>query len=443
MKQRGDVKGRPGPTPAQLPAQRFAQEPSSVPTPAQAGWRLTRFILAPLRLFLGITFIYAGIQKLTDPQYFKPTAPGYIGKQILAFSHNSPIGAFLLHIALPHAHFFGLLVALGELAIGLGALFGFLLRLASFFGLMVSLVFFLSASWNVRPYFYGADIVFVFAWLTLLLAGPLASGLPSFDAALAPRLMNRFGLSSHYGIGRALYLLLGVGNERATQELATPGAPPVPQPQGAGYSSKIGGYPQHVPQQVMNRQGGSQQKQVSYRGMLAAQRREYENRRSFLWGLFSGSLGIVGLAILDRVLGLPPLGSGGTRIFSDDSASPASSSVGTGTGSTPAAGSGTPTVIAQSSQVATNSAVTFNLANGDPGVLIHLNNGNFVCYDATCTHAGCPVQFDPGSSHLICPCHGAEFDPANNAAVLAGPTNTPLTSVPIQISGSGAITTTQ
>lgn len=49
-----------------------------------------RFLL-PLRLFLGITFIYAGIQKFTDPQFFNPTAIGYIGRQIISFSTNSPI----------------------------------------------------------------------------------------------------------------------------------------------------------------------------------------------------------------------------------------------------------------------------------------------------------------------------------------------------------------
>ncbi|TMD51475.1 MAG: hypothetical protein E6I93_10835, partial [Chloroflexi bacterium] len=60
-------------------------------------------------------------------------------------------------MAVPHATFFGALVALGELAIGIGALVGFLLRPASFFGMLLSLMFFLSASWNVYPYFYGAD----------------------------------------------------------------------------------------------------------------------------------------------------------------------------------------------------------------------------------------------------------------------------------------------
>ena len=43
--------------------------------------RFSERVLLPLRLFLGITFLYAGIQKLTDPQFFNPSATGFIGKR--------------------------------------------------------------------------------------------------------------------------------------------------------------------------------------------------------------------------------------------------------------------------------------------------------------------------------------------------------------------------
>ena len=34
---------------------------------------------------------------------------------------------------------------------------------------------------------------------------------------------------------------------------------------------------------------------------------------------------------------------------------------------------------------------------------------------------------------LFCPCHSAEFDPADHGAVLAGPTSIPLTELPLVI----------
>src|SRR5690348_13831560 len=132
----------------------------------------SRWVLVPLRLFLGVTFVYAGVQKLGDPQYFNPAARGYIGRQIAAFANSSPLHGFLMSMAVPHAAFFGALVAYGELAIGLGVLLGLFSRAASLGGLLVNLIFFLSADWRVFPYFYGSDIVFLFCWLTLLLAGP-------------------------------------------------------------------------------------------------------------------------------------------------------------------------------------------------------------------------------------------------------------------------------
>ncbi len=149
---------------------------------------------------------------------------------------------------------------------------------------------------------------------------------------------------------------------------------------------------------------------------------------------------MLGITLAGRAVLSHPFGG-------DDSVSTVtqnSSSV-SGTQSTPATGTtttGGSTEIAQVSAVQTNSAVTFTIpSNGDPGVLIHLNNGKFVAFDATCTHAGCPVQYDPSSQHLLCPCHGAEFDPSNAAAVIQGPTNTPLTSVPINVNNTtGAIT---
>jgi thiosulfate dehydrogenase (quinone) large subunit len=150
--------------------------------------------LLPLRLFLGATFVYAGIQKLSDPGFLHPGAPTYIGTQLEGFARGTP-GGFILHLlALPIPEVAGVGVALVEIAVGLFALTGLYTRVAASVGLALNFLLFLTASWNISPYFLGPDLVFSFAWLPFVLAG--AKGQPaldnvvdnqSFGAALARR----------------------------------------------------------------------------------------------------------------------------------------------------------------------------------------------------------------------------------------------------------------
>jgi Rieske Fe-S protein len=88
--------------------------------------------------------------------------------------------------------------------------------------------------------------------------------------------------------------------------------------------------------------------------------------------------------------------------------------------------------IAQASEVAPDSAVKFR-DSGNPAVLVHLESGDFVAYSAVCTHQGCTVAYRSGQ--LACPCHGSVFDPANGAAVVAGPAPRPLPEIPVEIRG--------
>ena len=143
----------------------------------------------PLRLFLGITFVYAGIQKLSDPGYLHPGAPTYIGTQLHGFANGTPGGFLLRAFAIPQPKLAGLGVALLEIAIGLLVTAGLLTRLAAAAGLALNLVLFLTNSWHAYPYFLGSDIVFVFAWLVFVLTG--ASGQPALDNGL-----DRVGRSS-------------------------------------------------------------------------------------------------------------------------------------------------------------------------------------------------------------------------------------------------------
>ena len=385
---------------------------------------ISRWILLPLRLFLGITFMYAGLQKLTDPQFFNPTAHGYIGKQIAAFAIGSPLHNFLVQVAVPHATFFGILVSYGELAIGIGTILGLLSRPAAFFGMLISLMFFLSATWHVYPYFYGPDIVFVFSWLTLLLAGPQNTGLPSLDVLFVQRMLSPRERKSSAPV---ISFFFGVSEETQPVPLETGYTQNTQSNQGKG---------RPVPG---NRRPTQQQSRYAM-----AQQQARSSRRNFLLGTLTGGAGILALTWLWNALHIFPA-SGVQSGENGGGASPAAtptSNASNGNSATPTAGA---SPIAQVSSVQNNSSVSFTIAsNGDPGILVRLNDGKFVAYDATCTHAGCPVDYDSGSQMLVCPCHGAAFDPAKAAAVVQGPASTPLTNVPIHIdNATGAITASQ
>jgi thiosulfate dehydrogenase [quinone] large subunit len=141
-----------------------------------------------LRAFLGFTFCFAGLQKLANPGFFQASNPGSIQAQLAGAVRRSPIHLLispLTHVAVP----LGLLIALAELAIGLGTLLGLWQRLAAAGGVALSLMLFLTVSFHSSPYYTGADIVFVFAWTPLLLAG--AGPLWSADAVIAARARAR------------------------------------------------------------------------------------------------------------------------------------------------------------------------------------------------------------------------------------------------------------
>ncbi len=135
--------------------------------------------LFPLRLFLGVTFVYAGIQKLSDPGFLHPGAPTYIGTQLHGFAGGTPGGFILRAFALPHPELAGVAVAITEILIGLLATSGLFTRIAAAGGMSLNFLLFLTASWHTTPYFLGPDLIFTFAWLPFVLAG--AKGQPALD----------------------------------------------------------------------------------------------------------------------------------------------------------------------------------------------------------------------------------------------------------------------
>ncbi|MEV5980062.1 DoxX family protein [Streptomyces sp. NPDC052114] len=155
-------------------------------------WResATRYALIPLRIFLGITFIYAGLDKLTDSTFMSASGTGSIGAMMDGVRDISAIPA-LVDLALKSPVGFGYAIALGELAVGIGTLLGLFARVAALGGALISLSLWLTVSWSTEPYYYGNDLAYLMAWLPLVLAG---ASVFSVDALLAERRRNSAGL---------------------------------------------------------------------------------------------------------------------------------------------------------------------------------------------------------------------------------------------------------
>lgn len=99
-------------------------------------------------------------------------------------------------------------------------------------------------------------------------------------------------------------------------------------------------------------------------------------------------------------------------------------------------GGGAPAnAIAAISDLNVGTALQIKLTSGDPGILIRTATDAVCAFSAVCTHQGCTVDYDIASKELICPCHGARFDPLQNGKAIAGPTRAALTEIPVQISG--------
>ena len=343
----------------------------------QEAGRIPFAALLPLRLFLGVTFIYAGLDKFADPQFFSSAAPGFIGKQMSGYaSSGSPLSPLLTHLAIPHAVFFGVVIALGELWIGISTFTGLFTRLGALGGLVTNLVFFLTATWTVQPYFLGGDLPYAAGWLTLMLAGP-----------------DPYSLDEYF-FGRAL---------RASRPVA-----------GSGRESRT---PSAQPTTI-----GERMSRAAYiRGLGAA------FALAFVGAVVAG---VARLASPDKSFSnLAARRSASGRVSGSTSKSP----------SRPAA-SGSSGKLGNVKSVPKNSAAQYtDPGSGDPALLIHLPGGRFVSYDAVCTHAGCTVGYDPAQSLIVCPCHGAVYDPAHGAKVLAGPAPYPLKKLKVNIKPNGNV----
>ena len=273
-------------------------------------WRNQLWPLRVMRIWLGVTWIYAGWDKASDPGFLTAGSPSFIGTQLSAFAANSPIG-FIFNKLAESATQVGVFIIFAEFAIGIATLLWIAPTWAAFGGFAMSLTLWLASTWNVKPYFLASNSAYTILWLS--------------------------------------YFLFLYGSRRR---------------------SKVS---------------------LDRRGFIRAST-------------------VVAIAVAGAVLGrfIP-------KSIPGVSAAPKN------------------IIKGASLQVGENH--NFVSKAGTPAVLFRTKNGIFA-YSAVCTHAGCTVQYNTASKNLQCGCHGAVFDPANGAKVLAGPTTTPLAKIKIATEGA-------
>ena len=135
---------------------------------ASSSWRNQAPALRVMRLWLGITWIYAGWDKASDPGFLEAGSSSYIGTQLSGFSTHSPLG-FAFNPLIEHATVVGGFVIIAEFAIGLATLLWVAPRFAAFGGFLMSLGLWLADTFHVSPYFLASNTAYAVLWLSYLL----------------------------------------------------------------------------------------------------------------------------------------------------------------------------------------------------------------------------------------------------------------------------------
>jgi thiosulfate dehydrogenase [quinone] large subunit len=355
---------------------------------------------------LGFTFCFAGLQKLANPNFFNANSPSSIQAQLIASIRTSPLHQLLGHL-LSHAVLIGILIALGELAVGLGTILGLWTRVAAVGGMVLAFTLFLTVSFHSSPYYTGADIVFLFAWIPLVLAG--SGGVLSLDAVIASRVAGEYDLGPPTVVPVRFSLIQEVCGSYENDTCTAQGGSPCnvfrcpflsADPSGRG-----GTIVQRGPDEIDRRT-------VVLGGVTVA-------AAAVAGGVVAGAAAGIGRAAggvkapADQTVILSP-----TRPGAAGSSPSGTTTTTPGSASSPSTAPPTGTPIGLARQVPVGGAAHFtDPKTGDPGLVLQTSEGQFVAYDAVCPHAGCTVGYSPAAKLIVCPCHGSEFDPSSGAVV--------------------------
>jgi thiosulfate dehydrogenase (quinone) large subunit len=143
----------------------------------------------PIRIFVGVSFLNAGLHKLADPGWTQGGSSllAYWERAVTIPETGSPPITYDWYrdfiqglININAEGWFAWLVLLGEIAIGLGLIFGALTGIAAFFGALMNMSFLLAGSSSTNPVLFTFGIGLMLAWKV--------AGYYGLDRYLLPRL---------------------------------------------------------------------------------------------------------------------------------------------------------------------------------------------------------------------------------------------------------------
>ena len=168
-------------------------QPAEVQSPAFAQFlfndRRAGVFWLPIRLFLGVEWLEAGLHKFEDPAWMSGGSAlrGYweraaaipeTGRPAITFEWYRDFLNWLL--SMNAETWFAPLITFGEMAVGLGLLFGILTGIAAFFGATMNMSFLLAGSASTNPIMFALAVGLILAWKV--------AGYIGVDRWLLPRL---------------------------------------------------------------------------------------------------------------------------------------------------------------------------------------------------------------------------------------------------------------
>jgi len=365
-------------------------------------WAMAEWALVPLRVFLGGTFLFAGLQKLANPTFFNAKSPSSIQAQFTGAARISPLHGLLSHL-LTSAVPIGITIAVAEVAIGVGALLGLWTRVAALGGALLSLSLFLTVSFHSSPYYTGADIVFLFAWMPFIVAG--GGSRLSIDGRIARSAAESEGVPSPELVVIPFAQVQAICGNFSKGKCAARHNQPCDQAVCPVLLAAPG--PSVTPVAI-----------------------DAVRRRTLIMG--SAATAVVGASTALFAGATAEIG----KLIGGASVPPGSNQLGSSsvtTTPTTSGGSnqGLGTLLGPAKDVAVGQPAIFTIpSSGDPGIVLEVVKDQYVGFDTVCPHMGCTVQYSPSNDLLVCPCHHSEFF-ANNGDLIQGPAPHGLTKLDI------------